>query len=177
MQLSEAQIDPIWRRVMDASIDEWTALEAQCVSFQEHLTVFVMGHAQRLGGDAQVVTQECALACISVYREHLPSLRPATEAQILAQWDRSRARMADAEALVLAGEPPEQILSDSAQPRLLGTVLAAAMGPDPDHVDAGDVISLEDHEFWQVLALFDMVIAVLEECVSPPASARTAATL
>ena len=149
---------------MRSTHSEWRRLEKRCGPFQEELTGFVLGFTHKLTGEAQSIARDCMVACYEIYREQFANIRKATDDQILAQWKRSRPRIADAEALTDAGAPLQQMYGGSPQPLLFEAVVDALLGPDPDELDADDVEALDDDEFWEVLAVLDTVIAVLDEC-------------
>ena len=164
MKLTASKIDPTWTRVMTSTHDEWRRLERRCGPFQEELTGFVLGFTHKLSGEAQGLARDCMVACFEIYREHFPVIRKASDDQILAQWRRCRPRIADAEALTDAGAPLQQMYGGSPQPLLFEAVVDTLLGPDPDDLDAIDESALDDEEFWEVLAVLDTVIAVLDEC-------------
>jgi len=167
MKLSAAQIDPTWSRVMASTHAEWERLSKRAGPFQDELTGFVLGFTHTLGGEAQAVARDCMVACYEIYREQFKAVRPATDTQIMGHWKRCRARMADAEALTDAGAPLQQIYGGSSQPLLFEAVVDAVLGPDQDDLDADDGYAVEDEDFWEVLAVLDTVIAVLNECAQP----------
>jgi len=167
MKLSATQIDPTWTRVMTSSRDEWRRLERRCGPFQEELTGFVLGFTHKLGADAQALARDCMVACFEIYREQFRAVRKAEDDRIMAQWKRCRARMADAEALTDAGAPLQQMYGGSPQPLLFEAVVDAVLGPDPENLDAADGYALDDDDFWEVLAVLDTLIAVLDECAQP----------
>lgn len=164
MKLTPAQVATAWNRVMQSSPKEWAKLEARSGPFQDELTGFVLGFTYQLNADAQELARDCMVACYEIYREHFPVIRKATDEQIMAHWQRSRARIADAEALTDAGAPLQQMYGGSPQPVLFEAVIDGLLPPDPDDLDAEDAYALDDEEFWDVLAVLDTVIAVLDEC-------------
>ncbi|MBX3134557.1 MAG: hypothetical protein KF689_14335 [Gemmatimonadaceae bacterium] len=164
MKLTPAQVSATWTRVMRSSPKEWAKLEARSGPFQDELTGFVLGFTHHLGEDAQEVARDCMVACYEIYREHRPGTRPATEDQISAQFERSEKRIADAAALVDAGYPAEQMFHGSPQPHLIAAVFDAVIGKDSDDPGVDDDPALDDDELWDVVAVLDTVIAVLDEC-------------
>jgi len=164
MKFTPAQVAATWNRVMRSSPKEWAKLEARCGPFQDELTGFVLGFTHHLSEDAQEIARDCMVACYELYREHVPRTRPATEDQISAQFERSEKRIADAAALVDAGYPAEQMFNGSPQPHLSAAVFAAIIGQDSEDPELEDDPTLDDDELWDVVAVLDTVIAVLDEC-------------
>lgn len=164
MKFTPAQVATTWNRVMRSSPKEWATLEARCGPFQDELTGFVLGFTHHLSDDAQEIARDCMVACYELYREHFASVRAATEDQITEQFERSDRRIADAAALVDAGYPAEQMFNGSPQPHLMAAVFEAVIGRDAEDPEEDDDPTLDDDELWDVVAVLDTVIAVLDGC-------------
>lgn len=166
--LTGPQISNTWNRVMDCDDREFARLARKSGSFQQELTGFVVAFTHDMRPDVSEHARNMMVALYEIYRDHAVAVRPATEDTVRAQWQRSKARVAEVEALVGAGHSIEAILVGHAQPVLLTLVLGVLMEVDPDEEDGlpadpdPERLELDDEEFWHLLAVMHTVVAVLD---------------
>jgi hypothetical protein len=166
--LTGPKISDTWNRVMECDDREFARLARKSGPFQQELSGFVVAFTLDLRPEVSEHARAMMVALFEIYREHATSVRPAGEEAVQTQWQRSKAAIADAEALVDAGESIETILVGHPQPTLMTLILGVLMEVDPDEVDEfepgldEDPLDLDDQEFWHLLAVMHTVVAVLD---------------
>jgi hypothetical protein len=163
-----AQIEGTWNRVMRCDDREFARMARQSGSFQNDLTGFVAGFTLDLPAEVGEHARDMMVALYEIYRDHAASVRSATEAEVNEEWKRSKARIADVEALVAAGNSIDTVLAGHPQPKVLAHVVDMLLERGRDDTDSLlNEVNQEgpehtDEEFWHVLAVMHTVVAVLE---------------
>jgi len=153
---------------MDASEREFTRLLRQSGPFQSELSAMVLAFTHSMRPEVSAMAREMMICAYAVYREHAESVRSASEAAVVAQWELSRRRISELEVLVDAGESVESLLVDHPQPALMATVLGVVLDIDPSEDDEllgepeHEGPELADDEIWHLLAVMHTVLGVLE---------------
>jgi len=166
--LTAPQIQSSWDRVMECDDQEFARLLRKSGPFQEELSGFVIAFTMDMRPAVSEHARAMMVALYEIYQEHALSVRPATEEAVAAQWNQSKARIAEAEALVAAGHSIETLLVGHPQPTLLTLVLGVLMEVDPDDEDGlftdpdQEPLNLDDAEFWHLLGVMHTVVAVLD---------------
>lgn len=159
---------------MECDDQEFDRLAHNSGSFQEELSGFAVAFTMDLRPEVSEHARAMMVAMYEIYREHAASVRLASEAEVEEQWRLSKARIAEAEAMVAAGHSIETLLVGHPQPTLLTLILGVLMEVDPDDEDGlltdpdHEPLDLDDSEFWHPLAVMHTVIAVLDSHATYP---------
>lgn len=162
------QIQSTWNRVMECDNREFARLARTSGSFQEELSGFVAAFTMDLRPEVSEHARAMMVALYEIYREHAASVRLASEEAVEMQWRQSKARVAEAEAIVAAAHSIETLLVGHPQPVLLTLILGVLMDVDPENEDGlwtdpeQEPLDLDDREFWHLLAIMHTVVAVLD---------------